>query len=555
MTIPKKLLIISILVLGLLSLTVFVGQSNVVFAQYGGAPPPPEPPPPEPPPPPPPPPITVIDPSGLSPVTTAAINTALAAPGTGLSAAFAAGAATATGNGFPAVAQPATVTSVTVTNPNGSTTTTTTVPFELDFTTCGNPPITLDIPITTTTPPPPGPVDTGTPTGTPPGPIGGPPPCTTDCGGGEPPPPPPPPPALNDLSIAVKAGNQTQYNPNSTANLTFTVTNNGSSAVTSQVGFWPRGGVGANPLPNCPTSGGNPVSTQAVTMNPGESKDVTFSFNVGASGATAYAYASYNCSPAESNWNNNQAAQTYVVSTATWFESLNGDVGSQNSVSVTQTPPAGRYQSTYLLAGQSIDSRVAVKPTGFKVNNYTSQLVPSGGVYNYLAERFLATAKKTPGNGCNIPSGNANGFNYCSGDATFKAGGAPNGNSVWFIDGNLTIQKDLALAAGDSATFIVRGNITVNTSVKRADGIYIAGGTFNDADQSGNMGAQLVVNGGVYAQGVNLARVLGGAACPSGDACNNALTPANQFVFDPKYLAGLNNVLGTPSISWTETAP
>lgn len=449
--------------------------------------------------------------------------------------------------------------STTVTNPDGSTTTTTTSTTTVSFSgNCGNPPFEVTTVTTTTTPgqgPPNAGGDGGGGTTTPPvvpPPVVPPPGCSgCECDGSCA--APTPPPALNDLTIAVKAGNQTQYNPNSTANLTFTVTNNGSSAVTSQVGFWPRGGVGANNLSSCPLITGNPILTQSVTMNPGESKDATFSFNVGATGATGYAYASYNCSPSESTWGNNITAQTYVVSTATWFESLNGDVGSQGSINVTQVPPAGRYQSSYLLAGQNLDPKVQTQK--WKLNNYTSQLVPSGGVYNYLAERFLATAKKTPGNGCNIPSGNANGFNYCSGNATFNAGGAPNGNGVWFIDGDLTIQKDMALAAGDSMTFVVKGNITINTSVKRADGIYVTNGTFNDADSNGNLGAQLVVNGGVYAQGVNLARVLGGAACPSGAACDNALTPADQFVFDPKYLVGLNNIIGTPSISWMEAAP
>jgi hypothetical protein len=257
--------------------------------------------------------------------------------------------------------------------------------------------------------------------------------------------------------------------------------------------------------------------------------------------------------PSEANFGNNIATQSYVVSTSAWFESLNGDVGSQGTVSVTQPPPAGHYQSTYLLAGQSIGSNVTTQR--WKVNNYTSQLVPSGGVYAYLAERFLLSAKKTPGNGCTIPNSAVSGFNYCAGDATFSASGAPTGNGVWFIDGNLTITKDLALAASDTATFIVKGDIIVNTSVRRIDGIYVAGGTFKDVDASGNLGAQLVTSGGVYTQNVNLGRKLGGAACPGGTACDNTLTAADKFGFDPKYLVGLNNVLGNPSISWTEVAP
>ncbi len=339
------------------------------------------------------------------------------------------------------------------------------------------------------------------------------------------------------------------------------VTNSGNlGAGATTLGVWPTG----SPLPNCPSSPQTPPSGQSYSVNalsPGASQDISVSFNVGSTPAsfTAQAYVIPACNQADSTWANNgtnfgsNVSFSYTVSLNTWFESVNGDVGSQGAITVAQTPPAGRYQSSFLLAGGNIDSKVQTQK--WKVSNYTSQLVPSGGTYIYLAERFLQTAKNTGRAICNIPSGAADGFNYCSGDATFNAGGGPNGNSVWFIDGNLTISKDLTLAASDAATFIVKGNITINTSVKRVDGIYVSGATFNDVDSSGNLGVQLVANGGVYAQNVNLGRKLGGSACPGGAACDNTQTPADQFVFDPKYLAGLNNLLGTPSVSWTEVAP
>ncbi len=528
---------------------------NTVFA-WGYTPPepapePPPPPPPPPPPEPPPPPPEITASSFSAPNATAVAQGVIDSGGSAFSAAVAAVVylASPAAGGFSSTVIPidgGTRGYLVICNNGGLVAIAT--PTSPPPPPGGQPPPTQtrDSPPHTTidVPPPPG---GAPPAPAAPAPGSQPAPAAPDLGGGFVPSP------FNDLSLAVKPGNQTQYTPNSTANLTFTVTNNGSSAVNSAVGFWPVGGTGANPLSNCPTTSGNPVQSKNVSIGAGQSTDVTFSFNVGSTGATAYAYASYNCSPSENNWGNNIAGQTYTVNTSAWFESINGDVGSQGAITVAQTPPAGRYQSSYLLAGGNIDSKVQTQK--WKVNNYTSLLVPSGGVYTYLAERFLQTAKTTGRAGCNISSGNASGFNYCSGDATFNAGGGPNGNSVWFIDGNLTIQKDLALAAGDTATFIVRGNVTANTSVKRVDGIYVAGATFNDADSSGNLGAQLVANGGVYAQNVNLSRKLGGTDCPSGVSCDNTQTPADQFVFDPKYLAGLNSILGTPSISWTETAP
>ncbi len=359
-----------------------------------------------------------------------------------------------------------------------------------------------------------------------------------------------------DIQVSFKSANKSNFNVGEQASFTYTVTNPSSrNSVTTAVGFWPTGSTGTNPMPNCPTTSGTPVNSpapQTITVAPLSSQDVTFSFNA-TTGSTAYAYASYSCNPADSNWANNSAGKSYTVNSPAWFEGIGGDTGSQGAISVTQAPPAGHYQSSFLVAGNGISATVQTQK--WKINNYTNPLVPTGGVYIYLAERFLQTAKNTGGNGCQISAGNHNGFYYCSGDATYNSGNGPNGKGVWFIDGNLTITKDLVLGAGDTVTFIVKGNITVSTSVKRIDGIYIAGGVFNDFDSSGNYGVQLVVNGGVYVQSVNLARKLGGTACPSGVQCDNTQTAADQFNFDPKYLVGLNNILGTPAISWKELAP
>src|SRR3989304_8322285 len=100
------------------------------------------------------------------------------------------------------------------------------------------------------------------------------------------------------------------------------------------------------------------------------------------------------------------------------------------------------------------------------------------------------------------------GYNYYDGDASNVPGGGPNGNpSVIFINGNLNINYDLTLAAGDTAIFVVRGNITVATSVTRIDGVYVAGGMnpdgtpipnggFRDTtDDASTFGNQLVIYG------------------------------------------------------------
>ncbi|MCR4324090.1 MAG: hypothetical protein NUV69_00175, partial [Candidatus Curtissbacteria bacterium] len=205
-------------------------------------------------------------------------------------------------------------------------------------------------------------------------------------------------------------------------------------------------------------------------------------------------------------------------------------------------------------AGQDIDSKVRTQK--WKISGYDKRLVPVGGVYNFFADRFLKKAQSSGQNLCAITGGTRNGFWYCNSNATFDSTSAMAGSSVWFIDGDLTIKKNLTIGVADSVTFIVRGNITVETGVDRVDGLYVTNGTFSDYDPlAGKAGRQLVINGGVYARTVNLGRILGGTLCPSGTQCNNSQTAAVKLVYDPKYLLGLNTVLGSPDLDWREVAP
>ena len=96
------------------------------------------------------------------------------------------------------------------------------------------------------------------------------------------------------------------------------------------------------------------------------------------------------------------------------------------------------------------------------------------------------------------------------------------------------------MSSDDSSIFIVGGDITVNSDVDRIDGIYITNGTFSDGD----IGNTLVVDGSVYARTVDLSRV----------NSENSL-PSESFVFNPKYLDLLTDVVGVPTVSWKEVAP
>ena len=308
--------------------------------------------------------------------------------------------------------------------------------------------------------------------------------------------------------------------------------------------------------PNDSCVGNPPPDAQTIISTFTAGRRTSWEFNLpapnGSGSLAAYAFADGECVIAESIETNNIWSATYNLAGAgAWFETTGGDVGSRGQLKVGQTPPANHYQSSYLLAASSVDPNVRVHR--WKLSPYGKKLIPEGRVYDYFASRFLTRAQANGGH-CTISAG-VSGLVYCNGDVNYEGGAAPNGNSVWFINGNLAIKQNLALGAGDTAVFVVSGNITVETDVTRADGVYIAGGTFADATGGAAQGRQLVINGAVYASKLNLPRVLGGASCSSGPACDNSQTAALLVNFEPKYLVQMNNLLGSPSLSWTEVEP
>lgn len=374
-----------------------------------------------------------------------------------------------------------------------------------------------------------------------------------------------------------------------TVTVDLAIKNTSAANITSPatgVGVWSNQ-TGESNLPNCsigtsatPPAGvsfssgtysdGRSGNVNSLDPNTSQAPDIRVTFTASNFPGIyrVHAYVIPSCSTtsgSDSFWDNNSTAYstntyiTYTVKVDGWFETTGGDVGSKGSISVSKTSPAGRFQSGYLLARANFDTSVASK---WRIDSYAKPLV-AADPYDYMAERFLAEAKTAKAwKTGTIPSGDMSGFNYYDSDAHNVAGGAPNGNpSIIFINGNLNIDYDLILASGNSAVFIVSGNITVKSTVTRVDGIYIAGGTFQDTSNETDItGSQLVINGAVYGSNVSLIRKLGqGATCahdPNTPAtCNNTDDPGEVIFFDPKYLIALNDLLGSPGVSWKEVAP
>jgi len=265
----------------------------------------------------------------------------------------------------------------------------------------------------------------------------------------------------------------------------------------------------------------------------------------------AYVFADYTPCPngaiAETGVNgetNNIKSRTYTVDVNAWFQSADGDVGSGGTISLGAT----KTVSTFLLGAKILDNAEGT----WKLDNYgdnDNERLISAPVYDYMAERFRQKAQEEGSQVCNIPAGLPQGdyYYYCLGNAQFHVGNGPNGNNVFFIDGNLTVDGNLTLNSSDSSVFVVKGDITVNTNVTEIDGIYIAGGGFRDTtDDSHLTGNTLDVYGSIYAQTVNLNRIL---------TSGNESTPAERIYYQPKYIVAVNSLLGSPAISWKEVAP
>ncbi len=383
------------------------------------------------------------------------------------------------------------------------------------------------------------------------------------------------PNCMFDLQVTNNPGGNTQvYDPGGTVTFRVQVTNR---ADTAQVAYPGGGNLGAWTLSNLPSPGpncaGTPVTPVAnpptntiqsipiPTLGIGASTIITLANFTASSTPGSYVanfYALPTCAPNNDlNWTNNGFQLTYAVSAKAWFQTTGGDVGARGTIAVNNPAVPAYSQSSYILAGNPIDSKVSGK---WELNNYTSPLFPTNNtkVYDYMNSRFAAKATTTS---CSIGASPV--IEHCAGDMSVGATNMTTaGNWIIFVDGNLNVTGNITVGATTTLVFIVRNNITINTNVTQADGVYIAGGTFADYDnivgKSRNTTPyKLTINGAVYAHSFDLSAFLSGLpACVTAvPSCDNSTTPTDYVVFQPKYLIVLSQLIGSPSVSWQEVAP
>ena len=206
----------------------------------------------------------------------------------------------------------------------------------------------------------------------------------------------------------------------------------------------------------------------------------------------------------------------------------------RNSVSAYSTNPSAQVDFSFIreqegwfqVAGAGVKSRgelssgvpvtalPAIRALSISGTNASNGLVSFASFSNINGYND-SSAYGSPNNWwINRNTNSSNNYNYQYFYNTFLVNGgigvsganwnAKPSSGVYFVNGDLTINSDFSLAAGETIMVIVRGKITIADSVSLLDGIYIADGGIDVLGESVN---QLVINGMLYSRGgIRLAR-------------------------------------------------
>lgn len=320
--------------------------------------------------------------------------------------------------------------------------------------------------------------------------------------------------------------------------------------------------------PNCPgTAGGTPIDASGVArtfsvpaLNGADplNKTITIS-NVEvvvaeSVGGTIYAYVDPTCRFNAIDWNKNIDSQSYVIASEGFIETQGGGVGAVGDISMavksktTATPSV--YQGDYIINANTMNANVDSK-NGWIMKNYTAKQVPSGGLYEYFDTKFKG---KAASGSCSFTDPAP--IRACPAHLTFNSDTAPTGTIVFFVEKDLRIEKNFVLNADSAVLFVVKGNVIVDLGVNRIDGIYIVKGTFKDSNEAevdagvADVSGALTVNGALFVENPEDRFLKRYFTTPI-----NRTTPAHKFIWDPKFLLKLSELVGTSSIIWKEVAP
>jgi hypothetical protein len=258
-----------------------------------------------------------------------------------------------------------------------------------------------------------------------------------------------------------------------------------------------------------------------------------------------------------------------------WLKTTGGDVGSATTEidMARDDPPIPGYNADYLVIAGGATSLITnfTSARDWLIEEYSDpdgiaiRPEPVGGsMYDAMHEKYTRqcgpidvnagapgpiAAAITPN--CNILRHNIDDLTITA--ASWQALSYTGDPAVVFVRGDMNIRSNIEIDADTGIIFVVNGDIRIDASVDRIDGIYITDENFNTYEVvacggTGEVGDALTINGAVY---------VFGEACFTRSLVppNNRENPAEIINYEPKYLWIFREILGGEKVLYKEVAP
>lgn len=218
-----------------------------------------------------------------------------------------------------------------------------------------------------------------------------------------------------------------------------------------------------------------------------------------------------------------------------WFKVSSGDTYAAAGISM-DAAGAGDNTDGLILTSGTVSNFSSSR--NFTIVNYPEVLERK--TYEEYFAQFSALTPITT-----LPS--ASGFYFTPKDFTIDRKTLPANlatasfGAIIFINGDLIINSDYALGNSGALIFIAAGDVLVDSSVTGLAGVFSADGKFDTAYNGGGNINALTIRGSVAAENLVLSRSL-----------KNNDSPAETFIFEPKYYLLLNGAFGSYNLLWRE---
>ena len=119
--------------------------------------------------------------------------------------------------------------------------------------------------------------------------------------------------------------------------------------------------------------------------------------------------------------------------------------------------------------------------------------------------------------------------------------------TIIFVNGDLTINKNLILTSDSTLLFVVSGDIKIDKAVTEIDSALISDKNIYTAYNAtaGDVTTTLMLKGVFIADKFVFQRTLQGT--------DNTKTSSEEFTYEPKYVNAMKTYLGTNAVKWVQT--